>query len=259
MSDTRDPTEQTVTVDGADLHVESVGDPSLPPVLLLHGGMGSKDDFAELVPRLALTNRVISVDSRGHGRSTFGNAALSYGRLERDAVAVLDALGLEQVAIVGFSDGGIVGYRLAAHHPQRVASLTTIGADWNLLPDSKAFLATVTPDWWRERNPEGPYSEAAYSALSPAPDFGRLVTESVAMWTDNVSEDGYPVEDVSLISCSVTLVRGADDRLSSHDLAVALQQRLPDAQLHELDGAGHEVAVTQPDALAEIIRTSLAA
>jgi pimeloyl-ACP methyl ester carboxylesterase len=246
---------QIVVVAGADLYVESVGDANLPPVLLLHGGMGNMDDFAEVVTRLALTRRVIRMDSRGHGQSSFGTAPLSYGRLEQDVLEVLDALALEQVDIVGFSDGGIVGYRLAAYHPQRVRSLTTIGADWVLPADSpgREFLAKVTADSWRARFPD---SEAEYLARSPAPDFDRLVTESVAMWLD-LSDDGYPVEDVDSITCPLTLVRGTDDHLSSHDLAIALQQRVPNAQLHELEGAGHAVALTQPDALAEILLESL--
>ncbi|MFD5094252.1 alpha/beta fold hydrolase [Amycolatopsis thailandensis] len=247
---------RTVVVAGASLSVELSGRGTLPPLLLLHGGMGSTADFAELVPLLADDRRVICLDSRGHGRSTLGEVPLSYQRLERDALAVLDELGVARADVMGFSDGGIAGLRLAAHHPERVGTLFTIGSDWTLPEASRAFLSQVTPQWWRDRNQNGPYSEAAYIAKNPEPDFERLVRENVAMWIDDTNATGYPGEDIRKISAPIVMIRGADDRLSSHDLAVALQQKLPGSALHELPDAGHEVAASRPAAVAKIVRAA---
>ena len=241
-------------VAGAALSVEISGHEALPPLLLLHGGMGSTADFAELVPLLADDYRVICVDSRGHGRSTLGDVPLSYQRLEQDALAVLDGLGITRADVVGFSDGGITGLRLAAHHPDRVGTLFTIGSNWKLLEAGRARNAQVTPQWWRDRNPEGPYSEAAYAEKNPEPDFDRLVMEIVAMWMDAT---GYPGEDVRTITAPVVVIRGTDDHLFSHDLAIALQDVLPGAALHEFPDAGHGVAASRPAEVATIIRRYL--
>ncbi|MFF2393301.1 alpha/beta fold hydrolase [Nocardia sp. NPDC058114] len=245
---------RTVVVAGASLSVELSGRKTLPPLLLLHGGMGSTADFAELVPLLAHDRRVICLDSRGHGRSTLGDVPLSYQRLEWDALAVLDELGVARADVMGFSDGGIAGLRLAAHHPERVGMLFTIGSDWTLPEASRAFLSQVTPQGWCDRNRNGPYSEAAYTAKNPEPDFERLVRENVTMWIDDTNATGYPGEDIRKISAPIVMIRGADDRLSSHDLAVALLQMLPGSALHELPDAGHEVAASRPAAVAEIVR-----
>ena len=241
-------------VAGAALSVEISGHEALPPLLLLHGGMGSTADFAELVPLLADDYRVICMDSRGHGRSTRGDVPLSYQRLEQDTLAVLDGLGIARADVMGFSDGGITGLRLAAHHPDRVGTLFTIGSDWQLPEASRVFNSQVTPQWWRDRNPDGPYSEAAYAEKNPEPDFERLVTENVAMWTDNTSTPGYPGEDVRTITAPIVMIRGTDDHLSSHDLAIALQEVLPGAALHEFPDAGHGVAASRPAEVATIIR-----
>ncbi|MBS2535166.1 alpha/beta fold hydrolase [Catenulispora sp. NF23] len=238
-------------VAGAALSVEISGHEALPPLLLLHGGMGSTVDFAELVSLLADDYRFIRMDSRGHGRSTFGDVPLSYQRLEQDALAVLDGLGITRADVMGFSDGGVTALRLAAHHPDRVGTLFTIGSNWQLLEPSRAFNAQVTPQWWRDRNPEGPYSEGAYAEKNPEPDFERLVTENVAMWIDTA---GYPGEDVRTITAPIVMIRGTDDHLSSHDLATALQAVLPGAALHEFPGAGHGVAASRPAEVATIIR-----
>lgn len=244
--------ERFVTVDGASLRTVLTGDPSGPPLVLLHGGMGSVEDFAAVIPLLADRFRLIGVDSRGHGRSTLGRRALAYPQLERDVVAVLDALGLARVALVGFSDGGIVAYRLAIAHPDRVAALVTIGADWKLEEGPvRDRLASVTPASWRERFPS---AEAEYTARNPEPDFDGLVTGCVTMWTD---PDGYPGEAVAQISAPLTIVRGADDPLTSHTMAVELQRLVPQAELIEIDDAAHAVAATHPTRVAEIIRAAL--
>jgi pimeloyl-ACP methyl ester carboxylesterase len=238
-------------VAGAALSVEISGHEALPPLLLLHGGMGSTADFAELVPLLADDYRVICVDSRGHGRSTLGDVPLSYQRLEQDALTVLDGLGITRADVMGFSDGGIVGLGLAAHHPDRVGTLFTIGSNWHLPEARRAFNAQVTPQSWRERNPDGPYSEAAYAEKNPQPDFERLVTENVAMWIDTT---GYPGEDVRTITATTVIIRGTDDHLCSHDMAIALRDVLPRAALHEFPDAGHGVAASRPEEVATIIR-----
>jgi pimeloyl-ACP methyl ester carboxylesterase len=245
-------TGRIVEVDGAALFVEETGDPAGSPVLFLHGGLGSIDDFARLIPLLPDRYRLVGVDARGHGRSTLGSIPLTYGRLERDVVAVLDDLDLGDapVDLVGFSDGGVVGYRLAAHHPDRIRSLTTIGADWRLPAGSplRARLGAVTPASWRERFPD---SEAEYLALNPEPDFDGLIRACVQMWVDTT--DSYPNEEVDRIACPLTIVRGTDDPLAAHDAAVELAGRVPRARLHEIDDAGHAVAATKPEALAEIL------
>ncbi|RJQ81160.1 alpha/beta hydrolase [Pseudonocardiaceae bacterium YIM PH 21723] len=159
-------------------------------------------------------------------------------------------------AELGFSDGGIAGLRLAAHHPERVGTLFAIGADWTLTEASRAFLSQVTPQWWRDRHQHGPYSEAAYTARNPEPDFDRLVRENVTMWIDDTTATGYPGEDIRKISAPVVMIRGADDRLAGQDLAEALRQMLPGSALHEIPDAGHEVAAGRPAAVAEIVRAA---
>ncbi len=100
-------------------------------------------------------------------------------------------------------------------------------------------------------HPDGPYSEAAHAEKNPQPDFERLVTENVAMWIDTT---GYPGEDVRTITATTVIIRGTDDHLCSHDMAIALRDVLPGAVLHEFPDAGHGVAAIRPEEVATIIR-----
>ncbi len=100
------------------------------PLLLVHGGMGNAADWAPLMGRLARSRRVIAVDRPGHGLATFfdyqGIDLWEHGATF--LVEILDALGLERVDVAGNSMGGLFGIALAESHPERVRTLTLVGA-----------------------------------------------------------------------------------------------------------------------------------
>jgi pimeloyl-ACP methyl ester carboxylesterase len=122
------------TKDGLKLVVDVDGPEAGEPVLLLHGLAASSATNWRLpgITR-ALTDagfRVIAPDQRGHGRSDAPGDG-SYGPvMVDDALAVLDALGVQKAHVVGYSMGGLVGLRLAALAPTRVRSLLLGGMGW---------------------------------------------------------------------------------------------------------------------------------
>src|SRR3954453_724961 len=84
---------QSVTINGADLYYEEHGDPVGQPVLLLHGGLGNTEEFINLTPVLVAAGyRAVAMDCRGHGRSTWGEAPITYERMAADALGLLDVL-----------------------------------------------------------------------------------------------------------------------------------------------------------------------
>jgi alpha-beta hydrolase superfamily lysophospholipase len=102
--------------DGARTWYGTVGEGE--PVVLLHGGMASSLSCGNQVPALVKSwHRVILIDSRGHGRSTFGPYELSYELMQSDVVAVMDTLNLKRASIVGWSDGAIISLVMAMKTP----------------------------------------------------------------------------------------------------------------------------------------------
>src|ERR1700737_3062003 len=100
-------------------------------ILLLHGFAGTPEsDFAAQLPHLRSIYHILAPHLHGYGKSSQRTAyTTSYYRDDvADIVALLDFLGIEQVYVLGFSDGGIVGLLLAALHPQRVQALAVLGA-----------------------------------------------------------------------------------------------------------------------------------
>ena len=70
---------------------------------------------------------MIVADSRGHGRSSWTSEPIGYDLMASDYVALLDYLKIPKAAIVGWSDGGIIGIDIAMHHPDRVTKAFRAG------------------------------------------------------------------------------------------------------------------------------------
>ena len=99
------------------------------PVLLLHGGFCSIETMRLQIADLSLGYAVHAPERAGHGRTADHGEPFDYERMAEETVAYLDAVGLERVDILGFSDGAIIGILLARDHPDRVRSLTAISGN----------------------------------------------------------------------------------------------------------------------------------
>lgn len=99
-------------------------------MLLLHGNGESSDIFAQQFPFFTKHFRVIALDTRGHGKSDLGVERLTFKQIATDILALLDKERIQRIHVLGFSDGGNLGLYLAAHHPDRIASLVAMGANY---------------------------------------------------------------------------------------------------------------------------------
>jgi pimeloyl-ACP methyl ester carboxylesterase len=119
---------RTVDVGGVELFYLDTGGTGTP-LLLLHGLSSNANAFGGMIAAgLGAEFRVVAPDQRGRARS--GKPAEGYSMEDhaRDAIALLDALGLQRVVLVGHSFGGYLGIYLAATHPERVQKLVVIDA-----------------------------------------------------------------------------------------------------------------------------------
>src|SRR5215831_11008282 len=110
------------------------------PVVFLHGGMGSSNYWGLQVPAVARHYQVIVLDSRGQGRSTWNSEPpISFHLMASDVLAVMDTLHIPKAALVGWSDGAIIGLDIAIHNPQRLTKLFAFAA--NSDPDAVADIS----------------------------------------------------------------------------------------------------------------------
>jgi len=176
---------QYAEVNGLNLYFETHG--AGRPMLLLHGGLGSGEMFAPVLPALAERHQVIAVDLQGHGRTADIDRPLDVRLMADDIAALIDHLGLDTPDLVGYSLGGGVALHTAARHPAKVGRL--VAASANLRPDA------IYPEM---RAQQGQVNAAAaefmtdtpmyqlYQRVAPRPeDFGRLLDKAgEAMATD---------------------------------------------------------------------------
>jgi pimeloyl-ACP methyl ester carboxylesterase len=103
--------------DGVALSVRCWGDPTLPALILLHGGGANASWWWPMLPVLSPRYRLLALDFRGHGDSDHPDA-LEVGAFHRDVEALVGHLGLTRYALVGHSLGAHVALDHAARHPE---------------------------------------------------------------------------------------------------------------------------------------------
>src|SRR5881392_2281596 len=164
-------------VNGINLYYEIHG--SGRPIVALHGGLGSGEMFAQVMPQLTAHHQVIAVDLQGHGRTADIDRPLDVRLMAGDIAALIDHLGLAAPDVVGYSLGGGVALQTAARYPAKVRRLVLVSA--NLRPDA------IYPEM---RVQQGQVNAAAgefmketpmyqlYQRVAPRPeDFPRLLTK----------------------------------------------------------------------------------
>ena len=182
-----------IRTNGTELSVRIAGDG--PPLILLHGYPQTHMCWAKVVPDFLQHFQVIAPDLRGYGDSLAppddaGHTAYSKRVMAQDIVGLMDALGLQQTAVLGHDRGGRVTYRLALDHPDRVSRIGIIEivptgdfwAAWN------ADLAMAAYHWTFLAQP-APLPETLINGDS----VGYLET-MLARWTLSKSLDPFPPE-----------------------------------------------------------------
>jgi pimeloyl-ACP methyl ester carboxylesterase len=146
------------------------------PVILVHGGLANSDYWGLQVAALAQGYRVIVLDSRGHGRSTRTNKPITYDLMSSDVLALMDFLHIEKAALVGWSDGAIIGLDIAIHHPDRVTKLFAFAANSDPSGTSDVSKSPVFTSYIIRASHE-------YERLSPTPtQFKMFLAEVQNMW-----------------------------------------------------------------------------
>jgi pimeloyl-ACP methyl ester carboxylesterase len=196
---------QYATVNGINLYFETHG--TGRPMVLLHGGLGSGEMFAPILPTLAERHRVIVVDLQGHGRTADIDRPIDVRLMADDIAALIDHLGLDRPDVVGYSLGGGVALQTAVRHPAKVGRLVVASAGIRraaTYPEILAQQGQVTAAA-AEFMKDTPMYEL-YQRVAPRPeDFPRLLDKMGAA----MAEDFDFTEEVRGLQVP-TLVVAAD-------------------------------------------------
>jgi pimeloyl-ACP methyl ester carboxylesterase len=192
-------------VNGLSLHYEEHG--SGEPLVLLHGGIGAGEMFAPIMPSLAEGRRVITVDLQGHGGTADVDRPLRPELMADDIAALIGALGLEQVDLMGYSLGGMVALRTAIQHPALVRRLVLLSVAFRRdgsHPDVLAAMDQMSPAAAEPLRQSPLYEQ--YARLAPRVDDWPVL---IAKISEALKVDYDWTEDVGRITAQ-TLLAFAD-------------------------------------------------
>jgi pimeloyl-ACP methyl ester carboxylesterase len=212
-----------------------------PPVLLLHGGLANQRYWGDQVPALIKAHyRVVLIDSRGHGLSSRDGRPYTYELMASDVVAVLNVLHLRKAAVVGWSDGAIIGLVMALKDPQRVSRVFAFAA--NMDPSGVKDDVDASPIFARYEQ----QAASEYTSLSPTPgDFVDFQAAIEQMWA---TEPNYSAVDLAKIAVPVAIADGDHDEAIKRTHTEYLAHAIPGAKLVVFPDASHFAFLQQPDA-----------
>lgn len=255
-----------IRANGIVLNHQILGKPE-GATLVFSNSLGS--DFRiweEVVPAFLDQFRVILYDKRGHGLSDMSPAPYAMDDHADDLLALLDALDIEEAALVGLSVGGMIAQRVAVKAPQRVRALVLCG--------TAAKIGTA--EMWNERIAaiEHAGTEAIAERILErwfTASFREMRSADYAGWRNmlvRTPREGYVgtcasirdadlTQDAAQIKVPTLCVVGEVDGATPPDLVLRTAELIPHARFEILAKAAHLVCLEQPAALAALIRRHL--
>ena len=239
--------------DGTRIHYEVTGLTKRAPVLLVQGLGGEKNSWNLQRAALALRHRTIAFDNRGAGRSDKPDGKYNLEEMADDAIAVLDAAGIENAHVVGLSMGGAISQIIALKHPNRVRSLTLVATACR----NHAWREELLQSWATTAETEGMAAvgkEAARWMIGPRsfrrvlPALGWMgplqlfnpanafVSQVKAILS---TDDGALNTELANIVCPTMVVVGNQDVLTPRGDAEEIASLIPTAELVVISGGAH--------------------
>jgi pimeloyl-ACP methyl ester carboxylesterase len=214
------------------------------PVLFVHGGLGNSNYFGNQVRALVAAHyKVIVMDSRGHGRSTRDARPYGYNLMSDDVVALLDYLKIPKVALIGWSDGAIIGLDIAMRHPEHLSKLFAFAANYDTSGVTTASSPVV--DQYIAR------AGKEYARLSATPtQYKAFVTQITGMWN---GQPHWTKADLEKIKVPTWIVDADHDEMVNHDQPRTMADWIPNSGLLIEPDVSHFAFIQNPSEFNEAI------
>lgn len=230
-------------VNGIKVYYEVYGEGK--PIILLHGAFYTIEmNWAQLIPELSKTRKVIAIEMQGHGHTPYSDRALSITTLASDVEKLMDYLNIDSADVAGYSMGGSVAYQFAIQSPRRLRKLVIISSTYKSsgwLPEVTNAFKAFKPEFFSN----SPF-ETAYDAIAPDKTKWTKYLEQMIAFAQTPIDLGE--SNVSKISSPVLIISGDNDGLDKVELAKTYQllggggsdlRPMPKSQLAIVPSQGH--------------------
>ena len=222
-----------IDVNGVSLYYEIYGEGQ--PLLMIHGNGNSMSGFIGQLDDFSKQYKVIFLDCRGRGSSTYDkNVELTFDLQIKDILLFLDKLNIEKTHIVGWSDGGILGLLMAIKHPERVDKLVSMAA--NIFPDGcvdlddmKKTLNDLIKDNTNHKN-----------------------DLFIDLYNLDIKYPNLEYKDLSVIKSKTLIMAGDHDEIKNEH-TIKIFESIPDAQLAILPNETHYFPAQNPNLFNQIV------
>ena len=253
---------QDIQVCGQPVAVALEGEPTSPPLLLIHGAGHDHGVWDAVAPGLAAAgHRVIAPDLPAHGASA-GQALTGIDAMADWVLALADAAGLERFELAGHSMGSLIALAAAAAAPARIIRLHLLGS-LAPMPVAPFLLDAARSDPAQAHALINKFSFAPAAVLGEqrrlaleAANLERMQKQGAAVLTTDLAAcDGWQdgLQAATRVRCPVLLVSGDCDRMTPADAVVPLRDAFSacDARLIVLPGVGHALMQEAPQPLVD--------
>ncbi|SFN15367.1 alpha/beta fold hydrolase [Variovorax sp. OV329] len=224
-----------------------------PPFQIVHSQM-----LKGTVPYLSRHFRVITMDGRGNGRSDRpeGQAAYSFDHFHADFVAVLDAVGVERVALVGISAAALTVLRLAAEQPQRITHVVTAGGFAESLTDDPKVAQRLAKEAEAMRGDWPAYVDWFMATIFSEPHSTKPYEDGVhyawatraqwLAWCRNAWMGNDVRELARRVACPTLVIHGDEDGRVPYAKGREIHALVPGSDMLTIGGGGHVTAARDP-------------
>ena len=205
-------------VNGIKVYYEVYGEGK--PIVLLHGAFYTIEmNWAELIPELSKTRKVIAIELQGHGHTPYSDRKLDIATLASDVEGVMNYLKVDSADVAGYSMGGSIAYQLAVKSPKRVRKLVIISSTYKSsgwLPVVNNAFKGFKPEFF-DNTP----IKTAYDAVAPDKTKWTKFIEQMIVFA------GVPFDvgdsNIAKMTMPVLLISGDNDGLDKVELMKTYQ------------------------------------
>ena len=246
-----------------------------PPLLVLHGIEASAENHLRNLSALGSVRRVIAPDLLGHGLTDKPDCRYDVTDYAGHALDLVDALGLEQVDVLGQSLGGWIACRLALDHPERVGRIVLNTMAGLPIPDDEgrrafADLVERSGQAMRSLNPDVIRRRMEWIVADPScitdelvelrrriwaqDDWQRVAARVIGLFTPaRYESQQIDPEELAEIESPTLLVWTAANPVHGLDAATQAAAALPNGELIVIDGAAHWPQFERPEAFDDAV------
>lgn len=256
------PRDRFITANSLRFHMLDWGDPSAPPVLLLHGFSDNAHTFDQTADRLCERYHVLALDQRGHGDTDWSHDGYEREKYAEDVAKITETLRIGRFVLLGRSMGGLNAMEYAARHSGTVEGLIIVDVGPEIIKEGGARIQRHTqsaPDAFdslervyqhmRATEPRMPEDVMRYRvpfAVRQRSDGQWVLKYDKALRSpDRPAARGTPTaalwNALPEIRCPTLVIRGAETDILSPETAQRMVKALPNGSLVDVPNAGHMV------------------